>query len=580
MLDKLIETDVLVIGGGLAGCFAAMRASELGVDVTLVDKNYVGKTGCSYYATSILVFNEEWGDDFEAWKAQFVKTGEYVVDQRWVEIVLRESYPRFLDLVSWGIPFYRKDGTVGPIKPGEEPRRRLPGSKYRPTATMVDFGVKGKKLLIVRKRLLERGVRILDRVMITDLLMHGGRVVGVVGFNTVNGNFYIIKAKATVIASGGLGYRGVRYGTEFNTSDGLAMAYRAGAEMISMEFQNIMWVAKKCDTIVIDGPGEEMGLGPDRVTNGRGEEFLDGPPHYPTNILWALEVHAGRGPIYREPYGVDREKFKDAIKRYEEGPGTEGPWMLMLDRAGLDIFKEKIEEYMAHDPSTPFGGIRVNYKCETTVPGLYAAGDAAGTNINGANYVALGLGMAHAAVTGYRAGQSAAEYALKVEKVDVSESEIERLRDVTYAPLRRESGFSTDHVLLRIHQTVHPYEIWIVMHEKRLKAALTMIEFFRDHFLPRMKAVDPHDLRKAHEIHNIITGVEMRLRAALFRKESRGLFFREDYPCRDDENWLKWVILKKEDEEMKVWTEPIPKEWWGDISMPYEERYILHYKLG
>ena len=307
-----------------------------------------------------------------------------------------------------------------------------------------------------------------------------------------------------------------------------------------------------------------------------GEEFLGGFPHYPTNILWALEFHAGRGPIFHEPYGVDREEFKEAIKIYEET--AEGPWITMLDRAGIDIFKDRFEQYMAFVGSFWEGGTRVNTKCETNVPGLCAAGDASGTNFTGPTYAALGSGMAGAAVTGYRAGQSAAQFALEAKEPSMPESDVAKLRDSVNGPLKRESGFSTNHVLTRVQQTILPYEVRMVMHEKRLQAALTMIEFFRDHFLPKLRAVDTHDLRKAYEVRNIILGAEMQLRAALFRTESRGSFYREDYPHRDDVNWMKWVMLKNEDGKMKLWAEPVPKEYWGDTSLPHEKRYLLNYQ--
>jgi succinate dehydrogenase/fumarate reductase flavoprotein subunit len=131
--------------------------------------------------------------------------------------------------------------------------------------------------------------------------------------------------------------------------------------------------------------------------------------------------------------------------------------------------------------------------------------------------------------------------------------------------------------LSRIQETIFPYEVLQVRHEKRLQAALTMIEFFRDHFLPKLKAFDLHDLKKAHEVRNLVLGAEMIIRASLLRKESRGCFYREDYPERD-ENWLKWIALKEENGMMKFWTVPVPKKSWGDISLPRDERYPLQYK--
>jgi succinate dehydrogenase/fumarate reductase flavoprotein subunit len=131
---------------------------------------------------------------------------------------------------------------------------------------------------------------------------------------------------------------------------------------------------------------------------------------------------------------------------------------------------------------------------------------------------------------------------------------------------------------MRIQQTIFPYEIRMVMHEKRLQAALTMIEFFRDHFVPKLRASDSHELRKAHEVRSMVLGAEVMLRTALFRTESRGWFYREDYPRRDDKNWLKWIFVRREGEKMKIWAEAVPKEYQGDTSLPYEERYPLQYQ--
>ena len=121
--------------------------------------------------------------------------------------------------------------------------------------------------------------------------------------------------------------------------------------------------------------------------------------------------------------------------------------------------------------------------------------------------------------------------------------------------------------------TIVPYYVLIVQHGKRLQAALTMVEFFRDHYVPKLLAKDSHELRLAHETKNMVLNAEMMLRASLFRTESRVWHYREDYPRRDDPAWLAWVRLKEEQGKMKLWKEPTPKEWWPDLSKPYEERY-------
>ena len=188
--------------------------------------------------------------------------------------------------------------------------------------------------------------------------------------------------------------------------------------------------------------------------------------------------------------------------------------------------------------------------------------------------------MCHAAVTGHRAGKFAAEYVGERDSVTFTQAEIREFEQAVMGALERGYGFTTEHVLTRIQQTLFPYEVRIIMKEDRLKAALTMIEFFRDHLLPKTYASDFRDLRNYHEVRNMIVGAEVMLKTAIMRQESRGWFFREDYPRRDDENWLKWIIAQKgQDGEMTLSTQDIPMEWRGDLSLPYEERYMLQYRL-
>ena len=124
-----------------------------------------------------------------------------------------------------------------------------------------------------------------------------------------------------------------------------------------------------------------------------------------------------------------------------------------------------------------------------------------------------------------------------------------------------------------LQNTMLPYYIMYVKHGDRMQAALTLVEFYRDHLVPKLLANDPHELRLAHETRNMVLNAEMRLRASLMRKESRGCHYREDYPRRDDENWLAWVLLKEQDGEMVTIKEPVPREWRPNPGMPYRERY-------
>jgi succinate dehydrogenase/fumarate reductase flavoprotein subunit len=219
------------------------------------------------------------------------------------------------------------------------------------------------------------------------------------------------------------------------------------------------------------------------------------------------------------------------------------------------------------------GGIwPINTKCATSLPGLYAAGDCCGTWCWGA-IVGHPSGLTPAAVTGKRAGAGAAEYALQAEKPIIDEEELASLKKTMYAPVERKGGFSPRWVTQLLQNTMMPYFILHIKHGERLQAALTIVEFLRDHLVPKLSAKDSHELRLAQETKNMVLNAEMILRSSLFRTESRGHHYREDYPRRDDPAWLAWVKMKEEQGRMMVSKEPIPKEWWPDMSKPYEERY-------
>ena len=193
--------------------------------------------------------------------------------------------------------------------------------------------------------------------------------------------------------------------------------------MKSMEWGGLMYCIKDCDSVIVNGPTWDTDENKDSVTNALGERFLgqEGNPGTVTLVLWPQEVHAGRGPIYHEPYGVDREKYKEQIIEYEKQ--AEGPWITMLDRAGLDIFNDRLEQVTAYVGARPGGGVKIDEGCATTLPGLYAAGDASGCGLGGAAYPAGGTGMNKAAVTGHIAGENAAKYAGKSGAVNIDEDE-------------------------------------------------------------------------------------------------------------------------------------------------------------
>lgn len=557
--DRVVETDVMVVGGGLAGTFAAIEARASGADVLVVEKAYTGKSGGAALGASwFAVFNPEWGHDFCTWMDLLTGIGEYLNNRDWVEIILRESYARYRDLVSWGVPFASETG-----------RSPFPGSYAMPL-------VKNTIMPILRSKLLEDGVRILDRVMITDLIAVDGRVLGAVGFDTRKGDFYTLKAKATILSTGSGAFKAAGWTDSYWTADGDAMGYRAGAAITGKEFGGKDGGTLKDFSLVRIGA---VG-GYNRYVNGERDPFISTyAPKYDTEtrrmIASLFEVHAGRGPIFLDFEDAAHEERKRA-KKASETSGLK--WL--AERVGFDpMTAGKVEiqfgSWVGNQPSQ--GGLLVNTRCESTLQGLYAAGDCAGTRMCGSCYAPMGYGLAGATVTGHRAGRSAAEYAAGTDRAEVRADRAGFLKEAAFAPLLRKGGFSPAFITQTLRNMMMPYYIAQIKDGGRLEATLTLVGFLKNHLIPKMKATDPHDLRMGHEVRNMALNAEMVLRASLFRKESRGSHYREDFPRRVDPEWLAWTTLSEEDGGMKPTRLPLPEEWWPDLSMPYEDRYELRF---
>lgn len=541
---KSFDCDVLVVGGGVAGCYAAIKARERNLNVVLVDKFCSGHSYATRFATlNFLVYNP--GEGVKAlnccMNAVRLK-GEYLNDPEWTEIVLRESWNRYLELVSWGADFREsEDGSLF--------------ARDVPPFTTVRLGRQGVGPAC-RKQVEKVGVKTVDRVMITNLLKNDGKVVGALGFSLDTGESYVFKAKATVLATGLCSFY-MR-----SSGNGDALAYEAGASITSREFVFVWpW----------HGPELDMSLATARCVYMK---FLDGESrpvkHNPReeiiDLSLELLVHAGKAPIY---WDLDSATSED-VARMEKR---------MLTHVGYKGFNPgqggKIRMYGGHWMFlNGMGGVWLTGKdCSTEIPGLYAAGDCAGTRTVGAYHTVSGFGLASAAVTGARAGVGAAEYALKADEPDIDKEELTNLNEALYLPVKRSSGFDPRWVIQIINSLMTPYYVYAVKRKDRLKAALTFIEFIREEVVPKTCAKNWHELWLVYEIRNMVLNVEIFLNCSLFRTESRGMHFREDYPQRVDPDWLAWVMLKNDGCRMKLWKKPIPRKWQPDLSVPYEERY-------
>ena len=536
---RVFETDVLVIGGGFAGCFAAIKARQAGTEVLMAVKGRTGRSGLTPWANSWFVFKDTRGVTREQYLQQFVLSGEYLNNMDFVDILMAESYDRYLEVSSWGAQtgreYYYQPGTV---------------------TRSIEVVGSGDAM---RKKAAASGVELLERVMITSLVKPFDKVIGAVGFHMESGQPYAILAKATVMAAGPASFKplGMGYPCSAATADGDAMAYRAGAEISGKEF-NDAHPARGANPLAEADPfpmrpATEMGGGPHGASGPA--EHLDGR-RMGLRIQSAHGVHNGGLPV--DP------RFLFTPGSLPGGGGGEplGPF--------------------ARSPGYSTPGMS-NHKCEgvfpqdldgaSNVPGLWAAGDGLSSMQNGAGYAGFGCSCAGSAVQGARAGRAAAEHARQEAAPAAGTALLDTLGQEMLAPLSRPRGFSPAWVTRVMQGIMFPYYVMYVKEKSRLEAALSQIAYLQDAYAPLLKVDDPHGLRSAHETRNMLLNAEMKLRAVLAREESRGTHFREDFPFRDDENWLAWVKLVEQDGRMAVVKHPLPASWRPDPALGYRDKY-------
>ena len=463
--------------------------------------------------------------------------GEYLNDRRWTEIVFRDSYERFLDLKAWGVEFLEEDGEPvrldHPLTQIELPDQ----DKFPPLVSQVVHWLPGFPTAI-RKQVVRSGVQIVDRFVVTELLQQDGSVTGAVGFDVEGNEPRVIRAGATVMSAGGGGFRPVGYPTHELTADGHVMAYRAGAVITGKEFlsphhtdpENPGWPPM----YLFFSAGHSAALPgmwrDERMVNADGHEVpLRGMAwHGWIDAEW--EAHEGRAPVVMESRAgrcgapdqrAGRARF-DARARGRRHRAC-----------GRDVRHARA------------GSVRRRRQLRHVLRRRRVLGFRLRDHARGRDGGAGGSG---------RRGVRAARGPRGAGRPASRPSATDRL----LAPLRRRGGFSPRWTTQVLQNALAPYFVLYVKHEARMRAALTTVEFLRDHVVPKLYARDDHELRLAHETANMVANAEMKLRASLFRRESRGTHYREDHPRRDDADWLAWVRLTDEGGDMTPYTDAVP----------------------
>lgn len=548
-----ITTEVLIIGGGLAGTNAAMGAAEKGADVVIADKGDIRRSGDIGGGVDHFLAYLGQGPSWDTKKAflDYVeKIGKGTGHLSIIESVYCAELDGAIDrMARIGNPLTQPDGSF-----------YRTGSMGQPGRYWINFN--GKNLKPKLGRAVRRlGCSVLNKVMILDLLTHDGAVVGGIGFHIRTGAFYIIHSKATIISTGNTNriYENPRINPfntwlcPFDTGDGQVMALTAGATLTNMEYMRMTLLPKG---FAAPGFNALVGMG-GRFLNSLGEYYME--KHHPLAnraarydvVFHTLEeIRKGHGPVYIDCRHLNEKERSHLMATLGYDKDTLPDY---LDQRGEDLQARPVEitvsEGMQAGPTEVTGsGIKIDGQSATTLPGLFACGDACDHNR-----------CVHGAITGgYKAGKEAAGYATRMLHLGMISKPLVREKiDRILAPLHRSSGYSyrqIEDVIRKImaeHVGPMRSKAGLGLGLKKLKRIET--------YLNEMKVNDLHELMRSNETRSILTVGKMMATAALFRTESRNKPYhhRLDFPETDNENWCGLVTIRKKKDAFSCDFEPI-----------------------
>src|SRR5262245_4371674 len=493
-----LEANVLIIGGGFGGIWAALRASETADKVILVDKAYVSRSGASTMSGGVTNAPME-DDDLQTWVDEMVVRGSYMCNQDWTWQLLELQRERIRDFERWGVPIVRdQEGRI---------KRFL--SRGMVTVRCLQYNPK-KAMEILRARALAQGVQILDRLFVTDLLTSDGHyptrgaAAGAVGFNTRSGERTVIRARRTVIATGMTSMKGT-HRVDNTTGDGMAMGYRAGGRLCDLEFGFGGTFTHLMKDYSFTNYNVSVAHGA-RLINRHGERFMEqyDPVRFERSELarvvaaFTKEIVEGRGPVYVDLRHVD-PSYWDNLHAVSVSKGRN----ILL--AG--ILPDPREHPLPIEPTWGLwngsrSGLKIDIDCHATVPGLFAVGSAAKNDATG-THASAGMPTAYCYTSGYRAGETAARQALDSDLPLVEQPAIETLLHGATAPLVRSgNGLTVD----QIHDRLAALEASVIdsvcLNAERLERFAAVASEMRaavDH----ARAEDVHDLVKLHEARNL-----------------------------------------------------------------------------
>ncbi len=540
-----LETDILVIGGGSAGSMAAIVAKEQNpdIDVVIIEKGEINRSGSIAMGMDALNIVVQPGITTPE---QYINSAriaaEGILDYQPSFVMAERSYSILKRLESWGIRF-----------PRDEDDKYISLQVHAKGKFLLEMDSPELKLVLAEK-IREAEVRVINRTIITSLLVSEGRVNGAMGFNIRTGEFVVCKSKSTILANGGcarfsLPNSGYLYGTfdyPGNAGDGYSLAYRAGAQLTGFEFTQCSPLIKdiNCPLLYIT-----LTRGA-KVVNALGKTI---DLEYLSTQTMLKELREGRGPIFIKMNHLPEERIQE-IERIlftTERPIQKKFW----ENRGVD-FREGLIELGETEYQLCGGhgltGVVVNEKAETTLKGLYAAGDVACVPLQH---------LTGAFVFGEVAAEEAVAFVSNSEQRKINEIvwKVEEQRLLNTMDANKTGTVSVQDFEYKVRRIISDYVV-PPKNETKLNRFLWWLPRLKKD-MKNIKISDYHELSRYEEIRFILDCAELSVIASLTRKESRwGWFhYRTDFPEKDDENWLLHVVLEKglKSGEVQTALEPI-----------------------
>jgi succinate dehydrogenase/fumarate reductase flavoprotein subunit len=596
--EQLVETDVLVLGGGIAGCWAAISAARKGVKVALVEKSATirsgaGGPGCDHWCDAPT--NPLSKVDPDEW-AQKLASMPYPCGIGY-QIQCRENYDTLLELEKMGGKIRDTGDEFKGAEGRDDKTKFMISPRYNPFhETNVVIRVWGTTFKPALKKECERlGVKIYDRVMATSLLTEKGeqgkRVIGATGVNSRTGEFMVFKSKATILSMSGAGHMWI-FNTELAgystmhpravSGDGIVMAWKAGAELTMMEKTGVNRIAGGYKHKWYTGAGDASYENVPLVdANGKKLPLIN-EPHWGVKPEIS-DLGGMRGLWARVREGIMKGEY--ALPIYGDFPSMKKierdvTWNLMLGQesttgiitstfndSGFDISKDLLMAYNLLEGTSPpqwresgYGpGLMVDWDLKTNLDGLYAAG----------TQIFSPRDHSFAAATGRYAGRKAADYSRQVAVSDISKEQVAAEKVRVYAPVKRTEGIDWKELHAGIGRAMQ-FFCSEYKTELLLNMGLDTLNEIEEKWVPQLFAIDPHKLVRSLEDLSILTNAKIILHASLARKASSQPldFHRIDYPELDPPEWNKFLTVKLENDKVKIGEKPL--DYAGNLKENYE----------